>query len=183
MKNFLLYSAIGAINGTIFGIFIVILIHYSLIFIQADNMLKTLLKPLEMFKDIINLANVNKRLLKEETKKLLDSKLNDPATINALKQEEKDYNNEFNIFMSIIGVTGFLAVCLLSFIIIKNAKFKFRMGQFVDFDIITPKHIFAEWFGEIFVTVCLLAFIYVYFAHISSEYVYANVMDVFVDTG
>ena len=143
-------------------------------------MVRTLLKPLDMFKDIINIANIDKKSFKEETKTLISSELNDVNELNGLKQDEKEYNHEFTIFMSILGVTAILAIGLLSFGIIKNNKMRFSMGQFVDFEINKPKHIFLEWFAEIFVTLCLLVFIYVYFAHITSDYIYANIMDLFV---
>lgn len=182
MHNLLLYICIGMINGLIFGTLIVVIIHYGVLFEQANQMILSFVKPLDIFKDFVIFNFVNKNQLKQALSEVVNNNINTPEQIAQLEGESEEYLKRFNTFMIVTGVLAFLGIIILSIIILRNNKIKYIMGDKVGrtIKINNPKALLLEWFLEILVTLLLLIFIYIYFRYIIVKYIYGNVMKIFV---
>lgn len=174
------YICIGLINGLIFGLLTVILIHYFLLFLQNEKMIYNYLKPLAMFKDYMrSLPPPVQTNLKTQLKTTINEQFDNPEIKEVLMKEKEEYMKKFTLFITLLGVLGGISIFVLSFLIIKFNKNRYRMGHLITLKVTDKNTVFLEWFLEILVTLFLVFFIYIYFNHIISRYIYANVMEIF----
>lgn len=162
------FVLIGIINGLIFTLATIVLINSYLLNLQITEQIKIVLEKLYLFISFFKNTPLGNFFKNEINKQFNDDKSLIPPT----KEDINDYNKKFYKFIIPIGVVLFIFIIItIIYIVYIHIKFstKTKLTNFL-----------VDWVLEVFVTLLLIGFLFLFVIYITNKYILANVGRIFL---